>query len=416
MQICGLPAGVATRASYLLRMRAKASVRMQLVTTTLRHALQTRFWGLVYIYAGMLRTRRRQAIFVLSTFVVTVYLTLHLLRSRVHDENLAYAGAVDGQEVRKSPPVDERVVRAIVAQPAAGVTDETESTNSSPPDKTKAVGVSFDKNAAPSGGECSWVNFTIPGPPYFLTAVFIVRIYENDLSEMTAAQVKQWLLYLLYAGVEHVYLYDLWYLPGESQREPLDIFVREGYLTYHDRHELNPYVRQKSQLPSYQHCINEYGKDSVWQAAIDIDEYPFSSEDTAPGFMARSVKKYSDAHSDLSEMTMENFLYLGEKNKSREFLMDQLWRHTHGPSNRLVKPVYKPLDISSAQVHHNNLQRGHSRSIPSGELRINHYWGARLQNWGPDTEKTLAKTEDDRRMEPIVAAFKKCDHFIRKYL
>jgi hypothetical protein len=121
----------------------------------------------------------------------------------------------------------------------------------------------------------------VPGRLYFLTVVFIVRIYEKDLSEMT---MKQW---LLYAGVEHVYLYDLWYLPGESQREPLDAFIREGYLTYL---ELKPYVHHKSQVPSYQHCIDTFGKDSTWQAAIDIDEYPFSPEDTEPGFMYRYVK------------------------------------------------------------------------------------------------------------------------------
>ena len=264
--------------------------------------------------------------------------------------------------------------------------------------------------------DCSWVNFTVKGPPYFLTAVFIVRIYEGDKSELTTAEVRQWLVYLRYAGVEHVYLYDLWYLPGESQREALDDYIREGYLTYTDWHKYNPYVRQKSQLPAYQHCLDNFGKESTWQAAIDIDEYPFSPDDTEPGFMNRFVKKFSEQYSDVSEITMQNFLYLGEKNKSKELLMEQLWRHTHGPSNALVKPIYKPSDIRKAQIHHNVRLYGRTRDAPTNELRINHYWGARLQNWGPDTKESLAKTEEDRGLEPIVAAFKKCEKYTQHYL
>jgi hypothetical protein len=256
----------------------------------------------------------------------------------------------------------------------------------------------------------------VSGPPYFLTAVFIVRIYEKDLSEMTTAEIKQWLVYLRYAGVEHVYLYDLWYLPGESQREALDVFIREGFLTYTDWHKYNPFVYETSQLPAYQHCIDHFGKESEWQAAIDIDEYPFSSDDTDPGFMHRFVKKYSKEHSDISEITMQNYLYLGEKNKSRELLIEQLWRHTHGPSNKLVKPIYKPTAIKRAQVHHNNRRSGRTRNAPDNGMRINHYWGARLQNWGPDTEEILTKTEEDLGMKPIVAAFKTCEEYIRPYL
>ena len=100
------------------------------------------------------------------------------------------------------------------------------------------------------------------------------------------------------------------------------------------------FVRSPNYLP-----IDHFGKDSEWQAAIDIDEYPFSSGDTDPGFMHRFVKKYNEEHSDVSEITMQNYLYLGEKNKSGELLIEQLWRHTHGPSNNLVKPIYKPTAI-----------------------------------------------------------------------
>ena len=265
-------------------------------------------------------------------------------------------------------------------------------------------------------GDCEWVNFTVSGPPYFLTAVFFVRIYEADKSELKSENIRQWLTYLRYAGVEHVYLYDLWYLPGEEQREELDVFIREGFLTYTERHDLTPFIRDISLITSYQTCIDTYGNDTKWQVAIDIDEYPFSPTDTSPGFLYRFVQKYSLDNPHVSEITMANFLYLGQKDSTKELLIEKLWRHTHGPGNPLVKPIYKPVDIKGAQVHHNYLLRGKSQTAPHNALRMNHYWGARLQNWGPDTEEILAKTEEDRGMEPIVAAFKNCEPYVRRYL
>lgn len=387
----------------------------------------------------LFRWRKRRAVFALTTLLLAVVIMLHLLR------NIGWLHAADHVEVqtihvKEQLDMTREVTSSSIARASAtstkcswkncstlvaavastlkfvGVSAKNQTnTSSASIEPSLQVSVSADSDHMDTGNNCSWANFTMTGPPYFLTVVFIVRIYENDKSEMTTAEIKQWLVYLRYAGVEHVYLYDLWYLPGESQREALDVFEREGYLTYIDWHKYNPYVREKSQLPAYQHCIDNFGKDCTWQAAIDIDEYPFSPNDTDPGFMHRFVKKYSEQHSDVSEITMQNYLYLGEKNKSKELLMERLWRHTHGPSNHLVKPIYKPPDIKRAQVHHNSRRNGRSKNAPSNELRINHYWGARLQDWGPDTEEILAKTEEDRGMQQIVAAFKKCEQYIRHY-
>ena len=385
----------------------------------------------MHLVVWVFRSRKKRTILILTFLLLVGYWTFHhrSLNKRPdntpHDAVSASVAAPSNEKqtfAKRTANDEERTSASLATTDLA--TDCRNCTSAAPssPVESSVVGVSRATTSDPPSPtvererECSWVNLTQSGPPYFLTVVFIVRIYEKDLSEMTSAEVKQWLLFLRYAGVEHVYLYDLWYLPGESQREPLDLFIREGYLTYLDRHELNPYVTAKSQLPSYQHCMDEFGKDTTWQAAIDIDEYPFSSEDTEPGFMYRFVKKFSEENPDVSEITMNNFLYLGQKNKSRELLIEKLWRHTHGPSNKLVKPIYRPADMKRAQIHHNVRRTGQSRIAPSSGLRMNHYWGARLQNWGPDTPETLSNTEEDRGMEPIVAAFKTCEKYVRKYL
>ena len=259
---------------------------------------------------------------------------------------------------------------------------------------------------------CGWVNnHSFSKPPYFLTAVFYVRIYENDKSELTTADIIYWLEYLRYAGVEHVYMYDNWRLPGEQQRELLDALIGEGFLTYTDwTKEREPYV---TYTRAYQHCIDNYGSDSTWQVAIDIDEYPFSPSDAGPGFLHRFLKKFSREYPSVSEITMLNYLHLGMKDHTKKYLFAKLWRHMHGPSN---EPIYKPSEVNKVQLHHNVLRQGLSRDAPREHMRLNHYWGARLQNWGPDTDEILEKTEEDRGMEPIVAAFRKCDEYIRPYL
>jgi hypothetical protein len=262
-------------------------------------------------------------------------------------------------------------------------------------------------------GCLGWVQ-RAPKPPYFLTVVLLVRIYTADKAKLTTKEMKEWLLYLRYAGVEHVYVYDAWVLEGESQLSALKAFDDDGYITYIDWHKHNPYTISGTQVAAYQNCIDKFKHENTWQAAIDIDEYPFAPRDTAPGFLYRYVRDFSDYHPQVSEITMQNYLYLG-KPLEKELMIERLMRRTHRPANPLVKPIYKPSNVR-AQVHHNGLRKGRSMNAPSAELRMNHYWGARLQDWGEDTPEILEKTETDNDIQPIITAFKECESLARPYL
>ena len=263
--------------------------------------------------------------------------------------------------------------------------------------------------------EClQWVHLA-PKPPYFLTAVLLTRIYEKDKAKLTSAELKMWLQYLRYAGVEHVYIYDAFVYQSESQLPHLKEFLKDGYVTYVDWHKYNPYTISGTQVKAYQNCINVYQKESQWQAAIDIDEYPFSPRDQSPGFLSRYMKQYEKTYPDVSELSMQNFLFLG-KPLNKELMIERVMRRTPQRSNVLSKPIYRTANIHSASVHHNSIQRGRSANAPQRELRLNHYWGARLQNWGNDTEETLKITIPDDSMKPIIRAFKQCDMRVRRYL
>lgn len=246
---------------------------------------------------------------------------------------------------------------------------------------------------------------------FFLTAVLLVRIYVKDLAELSTREMRQWLYYLRYAGFQHVYVYDAYVTKSESQAHALKPLIDEGFVTYVDwSHRAYPYSIDGTQHSAYQDCINRFGHETLWQAAIDIDEYPFSPTDQKPLFAQRAVARYSKQAPDASELTMQNYLFLGKPlNASKHpLLIDRIWRRTHGPANPLVKPIYRPSHVSRATVHHNALSRGSSRNFPADHLRLNHYWGARLQNWGEDTPEIIAKTQPDNLMKPIITTLQNC--------
>ena len=255
--------------------------------------------------------------------------------------------------------------------------------------------------------------------PYFLTAVLLVRIYVKDKAQLSSREMLQWLMYLRYAGVEHVYIYDAYVFANESQRDALGPLIDEEYVTYINwHHRAFPYSIDGTQIAAYQDCIDRYGKNFKWQTAIDIDEYPFSVKDKNQGFMKRFISAFSERYKNASEISMNNYLFLGKPldDKSRPLLIDRIWRRTPSPSNNLVKPIYQPLKIKAASVHHNILRQGTCLLAGDYEMRMNHYWGARLQDWGEDSPEILNITIPDRSMETIIEEIKRCDTFLGKDL
>lgn len=289
--------------------------------------------------------------------------------------------------------------------------------------KTESQQSKADKFSFWCSGRNSSTHESLPGSAstnitdvYFLTVVLLVRIYSYDKARLTSREMLQWLQYLAYAGVEHVYVYDAYLYKNESQEEVLRCFIQTGFVTYVDwSHKAKPkYSISGTQVSAYQHCLDKYGKQSEWQTAIDIDEYPFAPNDTSPGFMTRYLKLISFKKGPrTSEISMLNYLYLGKPLSEVEhpLLIDRLWRRTIDKANSLVKPIYRPVGVESANVHHNSLRRGHSTYVPDKNVfRMNHYWGARLQNWGDDTPGILNITTEDRGMERAVAGITLCLH------
>ena len=250
-------------------------------------------------------------------------------------------------------------------------------------------------------------------PPYFLTAVLLVRIYVTDRAQLSSREMLQWLMYLRYAGVEHIYVYDAYVLANETQRNVLAPLIKEEFVTYIDwHHRAFPFSSYYTQIAAYRDCNARWGNDSTWRLASDIDEYPFSPSDMEPGFLKRFISNFNARNKDVSEIYLKNYIFLGKplSDKRQPFFIGRFLRRTLYPFNDRVKAIYQPMKVGSAGVHHNVMTLGRTIEADSNELRLNHYWGARLQGWGDDTPEIIAMTIIDRTIQPIIKEIKRCNN------
>ena len=225
------------------------------------------------------------------------------------------------------------------------------------------------------------------GQPYFLTEVLQVRVYEEDKAKWTVAELKQWLHYLFLAGVEHVFVCDHYFKASEMLQVPLKRYIDLGLVTYipwgEVRHPMTAQIR------CYQHIIDKYKDRCQWQLAIDMDEYPWSPYDNKEGFLIRYLRNMTERVGNfLTEISMANYLMIGQGDRERDTVVERINRMTPRPANILVKPIYRPQRVR-ANVHHNHIISGRPINANVNELRMLHYWGARVQDWGPDTRKTI---------------------------
>ena len=100
----------------------------------------------------------------------------------------------------------------------------------------------------------------------------------------------------------------------------------------------------ENQVQCYQKIFDEYGKLTTWQIAIDMDEFPFVIGDVEEGFLGRYLQKFSET---ISEVSMPNFLLLGQGDRSKNMTIDRIDRIEPSKSNNLDKPIYRPLQVTA---------------------------------------------------------------------
>lgn len=255
--------------------------------------------------------------------------------------------------------------------------------------------------------------------PHLLASCVYTRIYANDLSAISKLDVLHWMTYYRYAGVQHIYIYDCWCKPGEQLRDWLQPAIDAGFVTYNDWHnasmlmEADPKADHISvvEVPARAHCQKHYGDLFTWVLHTDVDEFPFASHDTRPGFLTRFLRsEYVRSQPQTVEHTMDNYIMLGWRNYTRgPCVLQQVQRRTVEIGNLLVKPIVLSRAIAVPSVHHNQLKSGNTVLIPSHILAMRHYWGGRMQSWQPVMPADLLKkTAAEPRMLGFVDAILAC--------
>ncbi len=230
---------------------------------------------------------------------------------------------------------------------------------------------------------------------YCLTEVLQVRIYEEDKANWTLRELKQWMHYLFLNGVQHIYLCDHYASDEERLESHVVEYISRGLVTYipwgpKENISSNPL---DAQIQCYNHTVATYGNDSKWQLAVDMDEYPFVRGDREEGALLRMLQRLTnELGAALSEVCMENYLMLGKGDNNNDMVISRINRVVREPQNSLVKPIYRPDRVSKAAVHHNYYTKGNIHWTNPRQLIMLHYWGARLQDWGPDTPEIRNKT------------------------
>ena len=234
---------------------------------------------------------------------------------------------------------------------------------------------------------------------YYLTASIMVRIYKEDKHKWTIKELKQWMHYLFFAGVEHIYLCNHYESTEERLRPLLTKYIDKGLLTYIDwpwNASNNKGKIIEHQVNCYYRVITKYGNDSKWQLSIDMDEYPLCKNDFSERFLSRYLnrkeKEFKNDFKAISQIVMENYLMMGQGDRSKTMIIERITRITRKRYNKLSKPIFRPRNVLKCWVHWWDIRKGDTIYANASELRMLHYWGSRTQNWGPDTEETIQLT------------------------
>lgn len=95
---------------------------------------------------------------------------------------------------------------------------------------------------------------------YFLSICAVVRNEEP--------YIQEWLEFHLLQGISHFYIYEN--ESTDQTYEKLVPYIEQGLVT------LINYPGEKFQVKAYQHCLDNYGKETEWVAFLDVDEFLYA--------------------------------------------------------------------------------------------------------------------------------------------
>ncbi|KAI5075797.1 hypothetical protein GOP47_0009873, partial [Adiantum capillus-veneris] len=266
-------------------------------------------------------------------------------------------------------------------------------------------------------------------PPYLLVALIFNRVHGSDLFGIGPYECRQWIEYMLYAGVEHIFWYDTAHNNAETLEVYIRPYIRARLLTYVRFHQLFPNSLSESfhfeQDNSYRHFLAHFAHRGKWVVQIDVDEYPFSSADQSSCFLHRLIREYEVRSPDTSQILLQCMIFAGnprgdlvngwviERYQRRKYETEGVEK---GYQSR-QKPIYR-ADLCKGIVSENphGVWMGEGKTVVASDerIRMNHYWGARESGFKPDTRESTAMLVSDSSIQPIASIIKKVTGLVKK--
>eukprot|EP00039_Didymoeca_costata_P003341 m.67004 g.67004 ORF g.67004 m.67004 type:complete len:477 (+) comp11851_c0_seq1:361-1791(+) len=248
----------------------------------------------------------------------------------------------------------------------------------------------------------------------YLAAMLFSRIYP-DPAERTFCDLRTWLGYYRYAGVERVYLSDTWIKKEEQYKDHpcLAPAIKSGFVKYIDFHKIayefsvsnkrgNDFLGEV-QTPAFDNSQKFAESENIeWIICMDMDEFPFIPKDREPGFLARyiwniqkSEAKNKEPCDRTSMMHIKNVLVEGQRDPAFGPLNIQQSTRVAlrgEPGNK--KQIVRVKAVKYHQVHTSKTKFGRNFDPAQEDIQMLHVWGGRRYKWRKISELTPPEKEE----------------------
>lgn len=210
-------------------------------------------------------------------------------------------------------------------------------------------------------------------------ACVMFRVWPGDEFAISYHDINDWMKYIFKAGVQTIHFYDNCQSTSECQ----------SHLQQSENVEYKRWTQPNyptAQISAITDCIDNVKKKSpsAWILSCDLDEYPFSFEFKNSGFLNHLV---SIQPNETTQLLIRSWFFGGKhterpKDKHIPIIEHYTYRY-HSPEDKhhRTKPLFKPIHAKTNQkniVHEIEMDTGETVVQDTDVLRINHYWGNRL--------------------------------------
>lgn len=208
---------------------------------------------------------------------------------------------------------------------------------------------------------------------YFLTAVVLVRINGSGYTDKgiwTKDDLKDWIQYMQYAGVEHIYIYDNYLYKRDSLEMWSVNMFKKSVVSYHDWSKQS----KTAGISAHDHALHYTRNVSTWQIAFDMNEYPFSLKDSDDGFLSRIIRNQAYYHPDVTQILMKDYVFLGKRGNIYGYIFEKILIRLRKEKTMLeMKSIYRSDCVRNVHEHHSIMKCGDSVDLDPSILRSNIY-------------------------------------------